>query len=132
MAVTGQEELITIILKGLTVVLILHPICAGLSFIALVPAIIAFIHGFAILALVLTVLSAIIATVSTAADIAIVRVAMDRLTPLLTDNGLNFRLVWGNAPWMSLVATILLWLVVIALSATLCGCCGVSQKLWTR
>lgn len=130
--ITGQEELVSIILKALTVVLILHPICAGLSFIAFVPTIFSFIHGFAILALVLAVFSAIIATVSTAADIAIVRVAMNRIESLLEGEGLDFRLVWGNAPWMSLVAAILLWFVVIILSATLCGCCGISQRIWTR
>ena len=129
LALTGQPELLEILLKGLIVVLILHPICAGLSLLALVPAIFSFVHALAICSLVWTVIAAILATVSTAVDIGIVAVAMSRVCDL---PDLHFKVEWGNAPWMSLVAMVVLWLVVILLSAGLCGCCGVSRSLWTR
>lgn len=129
LALTGQTELLEIVLKGLVVVLVLHPICAALSLLALLPALFSCIHAFAICSLVWTVAAALLATVSTAADIAIVAIAMNKVGTVTT---FDFEVRWGNAPWMSLVATIFLWIVVILQSITVCGCCGVSRKLWTR
>ncbi|OCB85105.1 hypothetical protein A7U60_g7730 [Sanghuangporus baumii] len=129
LALTGQDELLSILLKGLTVILILHPICAVLTLLALLPSLLSYIHAFAILSLIVTVASAIIASISTAVDIAIVAIAMDRVGDVTT---FHFAVEWGNAPWMSLVAAVLLWVVVILQSVVVCGCCGVGQRLWVR
>ena len=129
LALTGQAELLSIVLKALIVILVLHPICAGLTLLALIPSLLSYVHALAILALIFTITSALLASVSTAVDIAIVAVAMDRVGDVTT---FQFAVEWGNAPWMSLVAAVLLWVVVILQSVVVCGCCGVGQKLWTR
>jgi hypothetical protein len=129
LALTGQTALVQVALKGLIVVLILHPICAGLCLISLLCAVVSWSHTFAICALVWTVAAAILATVSAAADLVLVRVAKAKIDDVM---GLSFEILWGNAPWMSVVAVVLLWIVIVLQSATLCGCCGVSRRLWTR
>ncbi|KAH8115400.1 hypothetical protein DFH11DRAFT_1759708, partial [Phellopilus nigrolimitatus] len=131
LALTGQTELLEVLLKGLTVVLVLHPVCAGLALATLLFALCAAVHAAAICALVLAVAAALLASVSTAADIALTAVAMQKISAVASLN-LDFAVRWGNAPWMSLAATVVLWGVVVLLSATLCGCCGVSTRLWTR
>lgn len=148
LALTGSnEDLVKILLKGLEVVyalfvifslkhlftlpfsLILHPIVAGLVLLCLTGAILSFSHLFAICALVWTIIAAILASVSTAADLAIVIFAQKEIKKV---SGIFFEILWGNAPWMSLAAVALLWIVLVIQSATLCGCCGVSKRLWTR
>ncbi|THH03923.1 hypothetical protein EW145_g5897 [Phellinidium pouzarii] len=129
LAITGQTQLLEILLKALVVVLVLHPICAGLAFITLFFAVFSFAHAPAICSLVFAIASAILTSVSAAVDIAIVAIAMAKVGDV---TNLDFAVHWGNAPWMTLVAAVLLWIVVILQSATLCGCCGVSQRLWTR
>lgn len=111
----------TTVLKALLVVLILHPIAAGLSFLTLVASLFLASHSFSILALILSAVTAILNTLVFAIDIAIVILVRDKLPSI--DNG--FAVQWGNAPWMTLAAVILTWAAMIALSARACYCCGV-------
>jgi len=112
------------VLKGLLVILVLHPIAAGLSFATLVSSLFLASHKLSILALVLAIITAIVTTVVFAVDLALVIVAKSQVSNL---QGLEFAIQWGPAPWMGLAAAILTWLAVIALSARACYCFGVRR-----
>jgi len=124
---TGQAQLVQAVLEGLVIVLVLHPIVASLCFLTLLSSLFARWHGCAVLSLVLVIITAILTSVLCAVDIAIVAVAKSKIGDI---SEFSFEVGWGNAPWMSLVATILLWAVVLVLSAMVCGCCGVSDDMW--
>lgn len=129
LALTGQPQLLEIVLKALIAILVLHPICAGIALVALICAFVSFIHAFAIMSLILTIVAALVTSLVAAIDIAVVAVAMNKVGDITQ---FSFRVKWGNAPWMTLVSAVLLWLVIILQSVTVCGCCGYSQRLWTR
>ena len=129
LSLVGDAQILQIVLEGLTFILILHPICAGLACVAATISLFSHIHGFAILTLVLSITTALLTSVSCAVDIAIVAVAMNKVKTL---SQFDFKVLWGNAPWMSLVAAVLIWIVVVLFSAVLCGCCGVSRDYWMR
>jgi len=124
-ALTGlSESLVDDVLQGLLVILVLHPIAAGLSLATLVCSLFLASHKLSILALVLSIITAIVTTVVFAIDLALVLVAKGQVTQLAE---LQFAIQWGNAPWMALAAAVLTWLAVIALSARACYCFGVRQ-----
>ncbi|KAI5115848.1 hypothetical protein M0805_006262 [Coniferiporia weirii] len=129
LALTGQEQLLEIVLKGLIVVLVLHPACAGLALLTLIPTLFSYVHAAAIIALVFTIVTALLTSLSAAIDIAVVAVAMSKVGEVTT---FQFAVQWGNAPWMCLAAAVLLWIVVVLQSVAVCGCCGVSRNLWTH
>ncbi|KAJ6559234.1 hypothetical protein DFH09DRAFT_523721 [Mycena vulgaris] len=122
-ALTGlSTTLIQFVLRGLLVVLILHPIAAGLSLITLVSSLFLASHKLSILALVLSIFTALISSAVFAVDLALVIIAKSQVAQIKT---VQFAIQWGNAPWMGLAAVILTWLAVIALSARACYCFGV-------
>lgn len=121
---TGQPQLIQAVLEGLTAVLILHPISAGLALLTLLPGLFLGSHPLSILALVLCIVTALVTTVSCAVDIALVAVAKNKI-PSLT-SGL-FEVAFGNAPWITLAAVVLTWVAVVLLSAVVCECCGLRR-----
>ncbi|KAJ7147467.1 actin cortical patch SUR7/pH-response regulator pali [Mycena crocata] len=124
-SLTGiSSELVQAVLKGLLVILILHPIAAGLSFLTLISSLFLASHGLSILALVLSLITALVTSVVFAVDLALVIVAKSRVKQI---NTLQFAIQWGNAPWMGLTAAILTWLAVITLSARACYCFGVRK-----
>ena len=113
-----------ILLKGLLVLLILHPITAGLSFLSFTSSLFLGSHTFSIISLVITIATALLSTVMFATDLAIVIVAKNKVDSL---PGLSFELNYGNAIWMMLAGMVLTWLAVILLSARACYCCGVRR-----
>jgi len=129
LSLVGEPQLLDIGLEALTFILVLHPICAVLCFISAVISFFSRIHGYAVLTLILTIITALVTSVSCAIDISIVAVAKNEVDAITE---FQFEILWGNAPWMTLSATILLWLVVVLFSAIICGCCGVSRGLWIR
>ncbi|KAJ7670255.1 hypothetical protein B0H17DRAFT_204755 [Mycena rosella] len=114
--------LVQFVLKGLLVVLVLHPIAAGLSLVTLVSSLFLASHSISILALVLSIVTALVSTAVFAVDLALVIIAKSQVKQITT---VQFAIQWGNAPWMGLTAVILTWLAVIALSARACYCFGV-------
>jgi hypothetical protein len=122
--ITGYPELAKAVLKGLTALLILHPIVAVLSFIGAATSLFLDTHAMLILSLVFTIINSFLSSIVVAADVAIVVVARSRV-PGLT--GGSFDIEWGNALWLALVGVVLSWLGVILLSIPVCGCCGVSD-----
>ncbi|KAJ6584926.1 actin cortical patch SUR7/pH-response regulator pali [Mycena capillaripes] len=124
-ALTGlSTSLVDDVLQGLLVVLVLHPIAAGLSLATLVCSLFLASHTLSILALVLALITALVSSVVFAIDLALVIVAKSQVSQL---QELQFAIQWGNAPWMGLAAVILTWLAVIALSARACYCFGVRR-----
>ena len=137
LALTGYPDLIEAVLHGLTLILVLHPICAVLAFIALSLSITSLLmllfssshhthaHGLAICSLVVASIKTVLNTLSAIIDIVIVAVARDKVGEL-TD--FTFVVGWGDAVWMSLAAAILSWISVVLLSAAVCGCCGLRWR----
>ncbi|KLO13665.1 pali-domain-containing protein [Schizopora paradoxa] len=129
LSLIGDPSIIQIALKGLLFVLVLHPICAVVNFLTLAFAVFSRQHCMAIFALVLAIITAILTTLAAVIDIALVAVAKNKVGSI---SEFSFTVGWGNAPWMTLVAAIFLWIVVVLYSTMLCGCCGVSRQLWVR
>ena len=114
------------LLEGLTVLLVLHPVAAGLAFGTLLFAL--FVRcskGMTICALVLGVITSIVGSVVLAIDIALVIVAGDEIHKEL---GSMLDVAFGNGVWMIVAAVALSWLGVILLSAIACRCCGIRRK----
>ncbi|KAF8911538.1 hypothetical protein CPB84DRAFT_1842039 [Gymnopilus junonius] len=120
-----SPSLISIVQKAILTILILHPIVAGLSTIAFLFSLFLASHVFSIFALIFTIITSLVATVTFAADLALVLVARQELANI---NGTIFLSVdFGNGVWMILTATILQWFAVVALSARACYCLGVRR-----
>ncbi|KAI9441459.1 actin cortical patch SUR7/pH-response regulator pali [Lactarius indigo] len=122
--VTDEQDLANLILKGLSVLLILHPIAAGLALLTLIPvtaSCFVYHHLPWIISLVLSVPTAIASTVVFAADLALVIVARQKVKDHPT---LNVSIDFGNGVWMVLVSTLFTWIAMVLLAARLCRCCG--------
>jgi SUR7/PalI family len=123
-AVAGKagvsSSTVTILLHALVVLLVLHPIAAGLSFITFINSIFLGHHAVSIIALIWGVITALVSTVVFAIDLALVIVARSNVKSITVG---HFEVTWGNGIWMVLVATILTWVGVILLSARACYCC---------
>jgi hypothetical protein len=123
-AVTNEPELANLILKALTILLVLHPIAAGLAFLTLLPVIASCCVFHAapwIISLVLSVATAIMSTIVFAADLALVLVAKHKLRDQHT---VNVTVSFGNGVWIVLVSTLFTWAAMILLAARVCYCCG--------
>ncbi|KAK0486235.1 hypothetical protein IW261DRAFT_1454450 [Armillaria novae-zelandiae] len=115
-----DAALVQVALKGLLVVLILHLVAAGLSLAALIPAMCLGSHALAIVALVISIITALLGTIVFGVDLAL---SLPNLSSQI-DLGIDF----GNGIWMVLVAVVLTWVAVITLSARACYCCGVRRR----
>ncbi|KAF8271126.1 hypothetical protein EI94DRAFT_1770589 [Lactarius quietus] len=122
--ITNQTELVDIILKGLTILLVLHPIAAGLALLTLMPVAASCLvyHKLPwILSLVLSVPTAIVSTIVFAADLALVIVARNKATDY---SAIHLSIDFGNGVWMVLVSTLFTWIAMVLLSARVCRCFG--------
>jgi hypothetical protein len=119
---SGVDDDFDAINKALTAVLVLHPIVCALTFVTLVVSLFILRRGTnglsarlpSLITLGFGVITAILTTVVFLVDVifvAVVRSSVHRLS-----EG-NLTLVWGNAVWMTLGATISTWLAI-------CGACG--------
>ena len=122
--VTGYQDLAQAVLKGLTALLILHPIVAALSLIGAGTSLFLESHAIHIISLIVTIVNTILSSVVFAADLAINIVARNKV-PALT--GANIAVEWGNGVWLVLVGVVLSWLGIILLSIPICQCCGLSD-----
>jgi SUR7/PalI family len=122
--VTDEPDLANLILKGITVLLVLHPVAAGLAFLTLLPVIASCcVYHFApwIISLVLSVATGLVSTIVFAADLTLVIVARHKIK---RDSAVHVTLSFGNGVWMVLVGMIFTWIAMILLSARVCGCCA--------
>ncbi|KAJ7489811.1 pali-domain-containing protein [Mycena galericulata] len=120
--VSGFENLIS---KSLTAVLALHPVVAALTFVTLLISLFMLRRGSngtsrlpSLLALIMGLLTAVLTTVVFLIDVILVAVVRSHVHKD-TDGALT--LTWGNAVWMTLVATILLWIANVGACAGVCG-----------
>lgn len=124
-ALTGfPTSIIQAVQQGLIAVLVLHPIAAGLVFLAMFASLFLGSHGFSIFVLVLTILAALVSTIVLGVDLGLVLTAKNRVAEL---NQFSLEILFGNAVWMMVVSVILVWVAVILLSARACYCCGVRR-----
>jgi len=120
-----SPEIVNIIEDALLVVLVLHPIVAGLALLPFIFSLFLASHPFSIFTLILTVITALLATVTLAIDLALVLVARNRLAASGT---FMVAIDFGNGVWMVLTAVILTWITVVLLSARACYCLGVRRS----
>ena len=119
-----SAEIVTIVENALSVVLVLHPVSAGLALLSLIFSLFLGSHAFSIFTLILTIINALVSTVSMAIDLALVLVARNRLSSL---GPLSIAVDFGNGVWMTVAGVILTWIGVILLSARACYCLGVRR-----
>ncbi|CAE7224269.1 unnamed protein product [Rhizoctonia solani] len=117
--VLGLDDVNDIFSRGLTFVLVLHPIACGLAFLALLFALMLLCRPArlaSVVALIFSVLAAIVATIAFAVDVALVTIARNKVRDA-TDG--NLKVTYGAVPWMTLGAMVALW------AATVGACCGI-------
>ena len=119
-----SPETVTVIEDALIVVLVLHPVVAGLAFLSVISSLFLASHAFSIFTLILTIITALVASVSMAIDLALVLVARNRLSTLGT---FSIAIEFGNGVWMIVTGVILTWIAVVLLSARACYCLGVRR-----
>lgn len=119
-----SPTIVTIVEDALSVVLVLHPVSAGLSFLSLIFSLFLHSHAFSIFTLILTIINALVSTVSMAIDLTLVLVARSRLPSLGT---LSIAVDFGNGVWMTVTGVVLTWIGVVLLSARACYCLGVGR-----
>ena len=120
--VTKETDLANVILKGLTILLVLHPVAAGLSLLTLVPVTAScFVYHKLpwIISLVLSVPNAIVSTIVFGADLALVIVARSKIKD---EAALHIAIDFGNGVWMMLVSALFTWIAMVLLSARVCRC----------
>lgn len=125
LALTGYPQLAGVVLKGLTVLLVLHPVCAGLAFLCMFTSLFLASPCMTVTSLIFSIFTAIVSSVTLAADLALEIEARQRVGPL-TNNAVSVG--WGNGVWMILAAVVLTWISVILLSAVACSCCGYRRR----
>lgn len=114
--------LIQAVQQSLLVVLILHPIAAGFSFISFISALFLGSHGVSILTLIVAVVGGMVGAVVLAIDLALVIIAKNKISDL---SPYMFTVNWGNGAWLVVTAVVMTWLAIVFLSARACYCCGV-------
>ncbi|KIY46059.1 hypothetical protein FISHEDRAFT_75905 [Fistulina hepatica ATCC 64428] len=120
-----DDDITKYVLDGLFIVLVLHPVAAGLAFISLLASLFLASHAVAIVALLLTTISALLTTLVMATDIAIVLLVRKGIAAELTSFSLSVS--FGNAVWMVVVSAVIKWIAVVLFSARSCYCCGVQR-----
>ena len=119
-----SPSVVQILLNALVVLLVLHPVAASLSFLTFINSHFLGHHAVSIVALILAIITSLVSTAVFAVDLALVLVAKANVKNI---NIGTFNILWGNAVWMVLVATLLTWIAVGLLSARACYCCGVRR-----
>jgi len=122
--VTNEPELANLILKAITILLVLHPIAAGLALLTVLPVIASrcvFHRAPWIISLILSIATAIMSTIVFVADLALTIVARHKLKEQKT---VNVTISFGNGVWIVLVSMLFTWVALVLLSARVCGCFG--------
>ncbi|KAI0359653.1 hypothetical protein OH77DRAFT_1420196 [Trametes cingulata] len=122
---TGFPALAQDVGKGVTVLLVLHLVAAGLAFIGVFTSLFLESHTMCIISLVTTIFTLIVGLVVFGVDLALILIGKQRVGPL-TD--FNYVANWGPALWMVLAGVILSFVGMILMSVVVCECCGVGRK----
>ncbi|KAI0753083.1 hypothetical protein C8Q80DRAFT_491707 [Daedaleopsis nitida] len=122
---TGYPDLVDALADGITVLLVLHLVSAGLAFVGACSSLFLESQPMCIISLLASILTLLVALIVFAVDLALALIGMERVGPLTQ---FNYNVNWGPAVWMVLVAVILTLLGMILMSVVVCGCCGVGRK----
>ncbi|KAI0941677.1 hypothetical protein AcW1_003499 [Taiwanofungus camphoratus] len=125
LSLTGYPQLVNAVVKALTVLLVLHPVCAALAFVCMFTSLFLESHCMSITSLVISVITIILGCLVFAADLALVIVGRTKVGPL---TNFTYYVNWGPGVWMILTAVILLWVGMVLLSVVVCQCCGIRNK----
>lgn len=102
--------------NGLTNVMVLHPVAAGLAFISFILSLIPGLFG-GILAMLATLLTFIVAIVVVVCDFVIFAYVRDQVNDAQTNNWT----MWGAATWTALAGLVLLFVAFIITFITCCA-----------
>lgn len=116
------EAAINAIETSLRLILVLHPVAAGLAFLTFISSLFLASHAISILTLFLAIITGLVTAVVFGIDLSLGFVVRDGLA---INPDFKFIVQFGDGVWMMLGALILTWLAVIFLSARACYCCGV-------
>lgn len=92
-----SPTLVGAFLKGLEILLVLHPVSASLSFLTFIQAMFLGHHWVSICALIMALLTALVSSVTLAADLALIIVAKSKVKDLTIA---QFEVNFGNGVWM--------------------------------
>jgi hypothetical protein len=119
-----NQSIIDLLKHTLVIVLALHPVLAGLCFIAFINALFLGSRAISILALIFSVITALLSTILFAVDMIIVTTVRKPLTNSFLG---TFGVTRGNGLSMMIVAAIMTWMATVLLFARACYCCGVRR-----
>ncbi len=122
---TGFPAVVDALADGITALLVLHLVSAGLAFIGAFTSLFLESQAMCIASLITSVFTVLIALLVFAVDLALALIGKQRVGPL-TD--FNYTANWGPAVWMVLAAVILSFVGMILMSVVVCRCCGVGRK----
>ncbi|KAI0653966.1 hypothetical protein C8Q70DRAFT_1031233 [Cubamyces menziesii] len=122
---TGYPALVQDVGKGVTVLLVLHLVAAGLAFVGVFTSLFLESHTMCIISLLSTIFTLIVGLVVFGVDLALILVGKDRIGPLTE---FNYVANWGPALWMVLTGVVLSFVGMILMSIVVCECCGVGRK----
>ena len=122
---TGFPAIVDDIAKGLTVLLVLHLVAAGLAFVVLFTSLFLESHVMCIISLVTSILTMLIGAAVFGIDLALILVGKNKIGPLTE---FNYAVNWGAGLWMVLAGVILSFLGMILMSIVVCECCGVGRR----
>ncbi|KAK2463094.1 hypothetical protein APHAL10511_004749 [Amanita phalloides] len=120
-----STQVTDILSKALLVLLILHPVAAGLALIALFFSLFLSSTCASVMALLIAILSGLAGAIVFAADIALILVSRQKLQ---TATNSQFTVLFGNGVWMVLAAVCLTWIASFVLLARNCLCCGMRKR----
>ncbi|CAA7271790.1 unnamed protein product [Cyclocybe aegerita] len=122
----NADELLDLISKTTTAALVLHPIACGFTFLTLLISLFILRRGSngtsrlpSLITLGVGGLAAVLTSVVFLIDVIFVAVVRNRVRDASDD---NLDVVWGNAVWMTLGATVALWLSLIGACAGILTC----------
>jgi hypothetical protein len=92
-----STSLVSVLLKGLEILLVLHPVSAVLSLFTFIQALFLGHHGVSICALIMGLLTTMVSSVTLAADLALIIVAKSKVKDLTIA---KFEVNFGNGVWM--------------------------------
>ena len=122
---TGFPAIVNEVAKGLTVLLVLHLVAAGLAFVVLFTSLFLESHTMCIISLVISALTMLVGAVVFGIDLALILVGKYKIRPLTE---FNYTLSWGAGPWMVFAGVVLSFVGMNFMSIVVCECCGAGRE----
>ncbi|TFK42679.1 actin cortical patch SUR7/pH-response regulator pali [Crucibulum laeve] len=131
-SVLNADDIRNVLSRTTTAALVIHPIACGLTFLTFIISLFILRRGSngtsrlpSLLTLGVGLTAALLTTVVFLIDVIFVAVVRHRVRD--ASDG-NLTLTWGNAVWMTLGATVALWLAMVGACAGVCACGGRNRR----